>query len=39
MRYIIMFLSCLFVLGTMAAVLSWFFRRLRRIEAARWGDR
>jgi hypothetical protein len=33
-----MVLACVGVAGAMAAILTWFFRRLARIEQQIWGD-
>lgn len=39
MRYLLMLVLSLAVLGAMSLTLTVFFRRLKRIERERWGDR
>jgi len=36
-RYAIMFLACVFVSGSMAFILTWYLRKLRKIEEDKWG--
>lgn len=36
-RYALMAVTCIFVTGAMAFILTWFTRRLQRIEEDRWG--
>jgi len=36
-RYIFMPALSIVALGAMGLILSWFFRRLKRIESERWG--
>jgi hypothetical protein len=36
--YVIMLIATAFCIGAMFAVLIWFFRRLRGIEEATWGE-
>ena len=38
LRNMLMLSLVLFVVATAAAVLTWFFGRLRQIERMRWGD-
>jgi len=38
-RYLLMLVLSLAVLGAMSLTLTVFFRRLKRIERERWGDR
>ena len=37
MRYLIMLVLSLMVIGAMALTLAMFFRRIRKIERERWG--
>ena len=39
MRYILMTVTCVFVSAAMGVILTWFFRRLHRIEEERWGKK
>ena len=38
-RYLAMILACLFVSGAMTLILTWFFRRLNRIQQEQWGSK
>jgi len=38
LQYLIMILACVLVLGALAVIVFWFFRRLRKIEIDLWGE-
>jgi len=38
-RYIAMLVLCFIVVGAMAGTLTWFLRRLKRIEEDMWGEK
>ena len=39
LRYVAMIITCIFVGGSMAVILTKFFRRLREIEEKKWGKK
>ena len=39
MRYLIIFVACLFVSGSMAFIFIRFLKRLRQIEEEKWGSK